>query len=307
MEAVNRRADELVRRGFQQADRRMLYSARLEFIAALQVIARALDDMDTNQHSAALAAGLRALEEADSFIPQGSALASEVNVELLAAGHQTPVLKSRAAGVTALGALQQYYTYAQEQLAASVQGMPSGSTALYGLGKLYAEIAREPESRILDPQPKVMVFQQAALMANPGNWRAANELGVLLARGGRYEEAREWLRHSVAVKPTRESLNNLGKVYQCLGQRQEAVAAQRRALAAAPGTSFDQEPVSPVQWVDPATFVAANAAVSSQSPDATPAGIVRRPTENDAVSPSGQTSSDAKSGKQWLAPWKSWK
>ena len=50
---------------------------------------------------------LRALDEAGDFQPRGAGLESNLNIEMLVAGHQTPVLKDAdLKKVTALAALQ---------------------------------------------------------------------------------------------------------------------------------------------------------------------------------------------------------
>src|SRR5262249_31889074 len=141
--------------------------------------------------------------------------------------------KMPAASVTPLQAVQQYYTYGQEQLAAAVRPSPQGSQALTALGKLYVEMDREPSQLVARAKTKGRVFPQAALLVNPNNARAANELGVLLAREGRYEEARDWLRHSLRVKEQHETWHNLAAVHTSLGEAKLAEVAQQQSIALA--------------------------------------------------------------------------
>jgi hypothetical protein len=113
MQAVAERASELTRHGFSLAKRRAWYSARSEFVQALRLISQALDTQaKQNVHSLALARGLRALEEADDFVPKGSRLEADLNVAAIVLSHETPVLKSAANQATPLVAVQRYYTYA---------------------------------------------------------------------------------------------------------------------------------------------------------------------------------------------------
>src|SRR5437764_462251 len=81
--------------------------------------------------------------------PRRAELNTENVVARLVAVHRTTVLKSssgqpNAAKVTPLQALQQYYTYAQDQLAAAVRPSREASQALAALGKLYVEMDLEP-------------------------------------------------------------------------------------------------------------------------------------------------------------------
>ena len=92
MLAVLDRADQRVRRGFQLAERGATYSARAEFIAALQLITQANDaQQNTRLYSRALSAGLTALEESSDFTrPRGAR--EEVDVAAIVARHKTTCL-----------------------------------------------------------------------------------------------------------------------------------------------------------------------------------------------------------------------
>ena len=232
MQAVARKADELTRVGFALANRGATFSAREKFIRALEAVAQAADaDQQTDAHGQFLVHGLRALEECRDFIPHGNALDGEIEVEMLVAGHRTEVLKGWADGVSAVAAVNRYYTYAQQELAQSVDKSPAGSMALYGLGKLYIQIGEQAGVRILDPQSQSQVFHQAALMVDSNNWMAANELGVLLAQRGQYEKARQWLRHSVALSSKPVCWRNLARVHKHLGEELLSRQAQQKAEA----------------------------------------------------------------------------
>ncbi|MHB1034140.1 MAG: tetratricopeptide repeat protein [Pirellulales bacterium] len=261
MEAVAQRADEHSRRGFELAGRRAYFSARAEFIQSLRLLVQALDaEQRTTEHGQSLARALRALEESDSFVPRGAALESELDVAAIVRAHRTPVLKeSDPAGLTALAALQRYYSYAQEQLADAVRPEFAGSVALYGLGKLHAAQATNKGSGFSAGEAKAMVFHQAALLANARNYMAANELGVLLARYGRLNEARTALAYSVSVSPQLAAWQNLAVVHQQLGETALAQQARQRAMEA--GASQIAAPAAratgarpAVQWIDPNQF-----------------------------------------------------
>ena len=47
---------------------------------------------------------------------------------------------------------------------------------------------------------RATLFHQTALLIDPANYRAANELGVLLAKSGQWQYARTYLLHSLTVR-----------------------------------------------------------------------------------------------------------
>jgi tetratricopeptide (TPR) repeat protein len=256
--AVLRQADMHTRRGLELGSRRAYYSARDEFVQSLNMISQALDaEQQSMRHSLALAAGLRALDESDDFARHSTALAADVNVQEIAALHRTPVVREAQQPMSPLGALQQYYTFAQQQLADSVDHLPAGSVALTSLGKLYSVAATDPTSKLLSPESKAMTLHQAALVVDRRNAVAANELGVLLARYGRYDDALAWLQHSAAIAPQPATWHNLAVVHQTLGQTQLADAARKRQVAMSPGGSRDLKSRAPeIRWVSVNEFAA---------------------------------------------------
>lgn len=290
---VSRQAVQHITKGFELADRRMFYAARREFHRALEVIAQALDLHEpTPRHTTALVNGMRAMDEAADF--QNLALDVDRDVREIAASHRTPVLQTVAEPLSPLAAAQQYYAYAQEQLALAVKPLQAGSAALSALGKLHDELAREETTFVENPLARVKVFHQAALLVDQNNWQAANELAVFLARSGNYEEARGWLQHSVAVSPQPENWHNLACLHLALGEQQQAqfAMAQARRLA---GIDSSGEPASitskvDVQWVDPQQFadVGANLPLESMPPGG---------AAPQAPSPNGQTAQNTAAAK----------
>jgi len=228
---------------------------------ALRLAAQALDaERQTDRHSRALAAGWTAIREADDFLPTGSRLEADLDLASIIGGHRTPVLKDTSGrGLTPMSALECYFTFAQEQLAAAADQELTGSMALYGLGNLHRAIAAKRGVRIRAAMPKAMAFYQAALLVSPGNYMPSNELGVLLAQGGRYEEARIALEHGVSVCRQPAGWYNLAAVYHELGRTELAELAYRQyqemyQARAAGRRSPSPTPTPQVQWVDPGTF-----------------------------------------------------
>ena len=97
LDAVNQRAEQTVRWAFNRAERGALYSARAQFAEALRSIAEALDlQRNTVAHTAALTAGLRALDEVNDFVPRDVRSQANMNLQLTVDAHHTPVLKNRS-------------------------------------------------------------------------------------------------------------------------------------------------------------------------------------------------------------------
>ena len=297
MRAVQRQAQEHVQRGIELGTRRAYFSSRAEFIQALRIVTQALDvEAGGSVHSQALADGLRALDEADDLNPRDGRLEADLNVTIAASVHRTPVVRMVDDPVPPVVARQMYYSYGQSQLGEAVRGSGVGSAALQGIGKLYAIMARERSPQLLDAEPKAMTLQQAALLADSSNAVAANELAVLLARYGRFEEARAWLQHSVSLAPQPETWHNLAVVHGQLGEAQFAEQAQRQLAAAqqakrngtaAPGT-LSRQNAPDVRWVSPAELARMN---QSEVPAAKPeAG--RSPPPGTVGTPSNQQPSN---------------
>jgi len=261
LEAAAREADALTLHGYELAGRGAHFSARAEFTAALRLLAQALDEEgQTANRQAALAAGLTAVREAQDFLAGPSHLEADLDVPAIVGGHRTPVVKQFVAHqrLTPQAAIQSYLTYAQEQLAEAIGEELAGSMAMRGLGKLHAALADRDSGTIRAPRPKAMVYYQASLLVCRRNYMAANDLGVLLARGGRYEDARPMFEHSVSIQPQSASWRNLAVVYGKLGRPDLAQQAYRHWTAAVERETAQAGRRPPaaqmVQWVDPAGF-----------------------------------------------------
>lgn len=255
---VRRRAEERIRYAFDLGARGAMCSARTEFIKALELVAQALDaDEGVATHGGGLEAGLRALHEAEDFMPRDAQLDARWDLSHLVASHRTPVLKQAHLRETSLtAALQAYYGYATESLAHGGGHEPTASMALYGWARV--EAASASGTSQADPLggAKAIALHHAALLIDAENHMAANELGVLLARYGQMREAKGVLEHSLAIAPRAETWRNLATVCQSLGDTAAATEADSHAqdlaqAAAAKGRSMG----GMVRWVDAETFV----------------------------------------------------
>jgi tetratricopeptide (TPR) repeat protein len=253
--AALRQADEHVRHGISLTERNALYLARSEFLAALQLVAQANDAQQSVQfYSDALSAGLTALDESDDFV-RPRRVGKKLDIQRTIAGHKTPILKQEdPKRLSPAAAAKRYQTYAQEQLGAAAGREPSGSRALFGLGKLAVALGQGSPAAQQRARTEATVFYQAALLADSMNGRAANELGVLLARSGEFARARDLLVHSVRLNPHPSTHRNLAAVYAKLGQASLAEQAVSQAVALERAGHRRSGPA--VQWLDPATFAA---------------------------------------------------
>jgi len=251
MDAVRMRARGLVENGMSLAHRGAYYSARAEFIQAMRLITQTLDtQQSTREHSAALSSGLVALDEASAFIPEGAKLEADLDLPMIIRSHRTPALKGEALDeVTPLAAVQAYFGYAQEKLRFAAGGVPEASQALFGLAKLQEYLhGGESENRALIG-PRSIALHQTALTIDPTHAEAANELGVLLARYGQYEDAKQALLQGLRSRQYAESWNNLARVHELLGENDLAQLARQEA-AAPHSRGGDQV----VRWTTPDEF-----------------------------------------------------
>ncbi len=264
LELLAREADLHTRRAFELAGRKAYFSARAEFITALRLVAQGLDnEYQTDRHSRALAAGLTALDEAGDFLPRGGQLEANLDMATIAAGHRTPVLRENAGRVSPMVAMGVYFTFAQEQLSLAAGSEVAASMALYGLARLHSVLGDE-STTVPAAKPKAMALCQAAILAAPANYLASNELGVLLAQGGRYDEARLAIEHSLTINsksPT--AWHNLGVVYEHLGESGRAQRAH--ALAQQGGSMKTPALAGPVRWLPPQAFAGIPASKSEMA------------------------------------------
>lgn len=295
IEQIAQQADRQTRHALELAGRNAFFAARSECLSSMRLVAEGLDtEQKSNVHGRALAAAVVAMREAEDFIPGPAQLEAPLDLPAIVALHTTPVLKDRTEGLTSMSALRSYFTFAQEHFAVAVGHEVAGSMSLYAMGKLHAAIALNRSTAIAASESKAMVFYQASLLAYPQNFMAANDLGVLLARCGRYADARAMLERSVAACPQSTGWRNLAVVYERLGQKSLADQASKQSTILR-RNELARRKVSPtasndmVQWVDPQVFAR------------TPSGT--RPTIAPTAKPqAGRASSASKTDDAWPAP-----
>lgn len=243
----------LIRGAYALGNRGAQYAARQEFERTLYEIAQTKDVLSGGQHTAALARALRALDEAADFLPGQGNVSAAPRADIILAGHQTPIASQLPTTLPASALMEAYHRYAEAQFGEAVGGVRAGSMALHALGKLYDRLATEDADNCRDAGDRAITLQRAALRAHGGNYLAANELGVLLARGGDHRRARQQFVRSLQLTRTREAEYNLAMVDAKLAQ------AQGRAAPPVPQSGrLAQAPRRPrVEWVPAEQFAGA--------------------------------------------------
>jgi len=251
--AITRQLLPSIQHAYGLARHGAIFAARAEFIQVLRRIAQAKDAAaNTDIHSKALAAALRAIDEADDFAPQGTEVEGELSVPLIASAHRTPVLAQCPTPPRPIEAIALYHEYARHQFARSVAGEQAGSAALYGLGKMHNRLASGRDSDVRHERQALVLFL-ASLDVAPGNHLAANEIGVLMARSGRAWEASIMFRHAINVSPSATTYHNLAVVDRQLGYHDQASANEyyARQLAERDRAAGTASQTSGVRWVAP--------------------------------------------------------
>ena len=261
LESIARQADRQTRHGLELAGRGAFFAARAELISSLRLLAQGLDaETKTTAHAKSLAAGLTAIKEAEDFLPADDRLEADLDLPAIIAGHRSAVLKDAdASSLTSLTALKSYMTFAQAQLAQAGGSEVAASMALRGLGKISEELARRKGPGAKAAAPKAIAFYQAALVVCPQNFMAANDLGVMFARNGNYDNARKMLEYSLSFSQQSTVWHNLAVVYENLALRNQAAQARQQAAIAMQIEQPRRQNMSSgaggqVSWVDENTF-----------------------------------------------------
>ncbi|MCA9178083.1 MAG: hypothetical protein KDB14_26650 [Planctomycetales bacterium] len=222
---VEPRVAELVSAGMDAGRRNAAFTARDKMLDALQLLAQTADlASGSPARRARLERGILAVEESADFARGGPADAVLPASRIVAKHRSQIVSEARAAELSHLSLQRDYLEFAQASLAAVAMGSPAGSQALLGYAKYF--LGRAAAEGMHREGPRAVALCQAALMVDPANHGAANELGALFAQYGRLPEAREMLLRSLRSKPTIAGWHNLAVVHDRLGETQLAELAR---------------------------------------------------------------------------------
>ena len=224
------------------------FTARQEFLAAMQVIAAANDRASgNNQHSKALKMAMLTMREADDFSVANPEQQIHMDVASVVESHRSQVLSPvQAAHLSPVQAMNRYFASAQNQLDLAGGRNAVSAEVFYCMGKLHTLLNRK--QKVLGPYQTAqsVVYHQAALLSDNQHHRSANELGVLLARSGRLEQSKLLFERSLMAQPTVRTWQNLAETHRRLGETDFAnqAAAEVQILASNPAPSG----VSNIQW-----------------------------------------------------------
>lgn len=261
LSVADRQAAQLVQGAAALARRGATFSARRELETALVVIAQALDSQyATTGFTKCLRSGLLALEEAGDFAPSHARGQLTLDVPLIVSRHRSGALSAKEAErCTPSEAAGSYHAFAQDHLVAACGGSAHAAHALFGLGKVYASMSEDTAKERRFSQ-RALVLHQAALKVDGTHPLAATELGTLLARSGRLQEAREVLTRGLSRTASPETWRQLANVHAQLGELELATQARAEGerIAQFSRQSHPDTVTAPngmtVRWVDHATF-----------------------------------------------------
>ncbi len=275
-------ANKAVQMGFELVQRRANYSARARFVEALRIVARSLDEQSfSTRHSASLQRALTAYKEAEDFFPSATRPDENVNLHVIVGGHDTPIMNdANAADLSPRRCVREYLAFAEQEFVKALGNEQFASQALYGLGRLESAIETTTTGSSDVRATRSLTLHQSALKISQDNYAAANELGVLLAQYGQFDNAVAALQHCVKISPQATAWKNLSQVYRRMGRDEDAQVAAMNAqktLAAAPRAPFVATRPR-VEWVDANQF----ASVPAMDPNAQ---MAYRQTETERPAP----------------------
>ena len=230
------------------------YAARQEFYGSLRILAQAHDTQAGGTgYTRALREGIIALKEAEDFSVSDTESQIGLSVGAIIEGHETKLISNQEASqMTAIGAMQRYFSFASNQLRVATGQNVVAAEALYCLGKLHTVQAKFGRNSSKLDFAKAIVFHQTALSADRSNYRSANELGVLFANSGRMDESQKLLKQSLLIQQMPEAWKNLAVVHQRAGEPQLAILAHKEFLIASQQQATGGQ--NTIRWIEPATF-----------------------------------------------------
>ena len=224
------------------------FSARQEFLAALQIISVANDNATgSNRHSLSLRKAMLIIREAADFSVASPEQQIQMDVANVVDSHRSKVIsKEQAADMTPVQAMNRYFATAQNHLDIAGGRNVVSAEVFFCMGKLHTLLNRT--KKVLNPfdTAQSVVYHQAALLSDANHHRSANELGVLLARNGRLDQAKLLFERSLLSNPAPQAWKNLAKTHQRLGEIDYANRAQNEfTLLASQGISTATDGI---QW-----------------------------------------------------------
>lgn len=235
-ETVVERVRQHNRRAIEMASHGAVYSSRAEFVKALRLVAHSLDTQgNTYRHTVALKNAMVALDESADFQPEGTQLPSDLDLSKIVMNHQTTLLRDRVLeDMAPAAAVRAYHRYAEGQFAIACGQELVAADAMYGMARLQPLINAHDPGWANRQAQVAMAYYQSALQVYPKHYLAAQELGLLLARDGQFQEARDVLQQAVDTQPKlTQAWQYLAEVHRQLGDDHLADVAEREYVARA--------------------------------------------------------------------------
>lgn len=222
------------------------FSAREEFLKALQVLTGANDRQSGNTaHSAALRRAMLIIEEAEDFAIGNADQQIQMEVADVIESHRSGVVsRTEAASMTIAQAIDRYFSTAQQELDLAGGRSAVSAEVFFCLGKLHAALPATRKAPSPLETAKAVVYHQAALMSYPNHHQSANELGVLFARNGRLHQAKQLFERSLMANAHPQTWKNLATAHRRLGEHEFARRAENEHQLLAQRTSLGQ----PINW-----------------------------------------------------------
>ncbi|MCR9295956.1 MAG: hypothetical protein NXI32_24845 [bacterium] len=256
-QAVGQRLREHLEQSETLLKRRAYLSARAELEQGLLYLLHVLDGMH-NRHYAlpAWAAAEQALKEAEDFGIERQQSGSPQLLKRLIQSHETPVLKTADTSQLApMTAAQHYRLYAESCLLEAAHGHPWASELLQALGKTYQAQADSSEVAGSSLRLRATVFYRAAMLIDPANALAANQLGFVLLQLDRPRDAQACLISSVHAQASPAALRNLIEASYRIGDSATQQWAETALSNMRPSQAGAKEKAVQFTEVDPQTFV----------------------------------------------------
>ncbi len=251
-ESAESAAGEHLEYGKSLARRGAIFAAREEYLHALRLICESGDRQSgTREFTTRLARGLKALAEAEDFFRMSAEEQLRMDLSQVLQSHETRLIaKEQASSLTAIQAMQMYCEFAVEQISQGVGTSVVAGETLHAMGKLMIAASRLNQGGESMHLPKAMVMYQAAMAANPRDYRSANELGVLMAEAGQWRAARDVFAKSLLIHKTSEAWLNIARVHEMLGEKDYARRAQEEYEA----MSQKGNPETILEWASASQF-----------------------------------------------------
>ena len=197
---IELRAFEKANQGKALATRGAYFAAKEEFINALTMIAESNDRASASRaYTTSLSEGLTALKESEDFATTPQRRDHSRNLKLVMASHETKVIDPiELDGLSFNRASEIYCQFAQSRIEQAIGQSKSGSAALFYLSRLLSAAPELREAPVGSGDNVKRAILLASITADPANFEAANELGVLFYSEAWYKQAVHWF--SVAVQ-----------------------------------------------------------------------------------------------------------